>query len=145
MQPVRMSMPRICHNPASETDVLMHLLYNGGSTPLLRALIAESARNIAEDFPTDGVKEALQAIAPAPDASLACLRARFFLLLNQDHRMRARLCQERVAGHLSPVCEHKACSLYDQLHDTVIPQWIKDERISLLDFAENLKDAYLVA
>jgi len=59
--------------------------------------------------------------------------------------MRTRLCQERVAGHLAAVCPHKACSLYDQLNDAVIPQWIKDERVTLLDLVENLKDAYLVA
>jgi hypothetical protein len=138
-------MPRICQPQGSDTDVLMHLLYNGGAVPLLRALISESMQNIAEDFPTEGVREALRQLSPPPDASLACLRARFFLLLNQDHRMRTRLCQERVAGHLAPVCAHKACNLYDQLSDTVVTQWIKDERITLLDFIDRLKDAYLVA
>ena len=138
-------MPRICQPQSPESDILMHLLYNGGSVPLLRALISESSRNISEDFPTEGVRSALKELSPPPDASISCLRARFFLLLNQDHRMRSRLCQERVAGHVSPVCAHKACSLYDQLNETVVPQWIKDERISLLDFVEQLKDAYLVA
>ena len=145
MQPVRTSMPRICQPQTTELDVLMHLIYNGSSAPLLRALISESTRNISEDFPTEGVRAALRDFAPPPEASLACLRARFFLLLNQDHRMRSRLCQERVAGHLAPVCPHKACSLYDQLHVSVVPQWIKDERVSVLDFTEQLKDAYLVA
>jgi hypothetical protein len=123
----------------------MHLLYNGGAVPLLRALISESSRNISETFPTEGVMNALKDIQPGPDASLSCLRARFFLLLNQDHLMRARLCQERVAGHVAPVCPHKACGLYDQLNETVVPLWIKDERIGLHDFVERLKDAYLVA
>ena len=51
-----------------------------------------------------------------------------------------------VEGHTgSRHCPHKACSLYDQLNETVVPQWIKDERISLLDFIDQLKDAYLVA
>jgi len=69
-------MPRICPSQASETDVLMHLLYNGGSVPLLRALISESMRNIEEDFPTDGVRQALRDISPRPDASWpACARA----------------------------------------------------------------------
>ena len=138
-------MPRICQPQSSENDIVMHLLFNGGSIALLRALISESVRNISETFPTEGVRSALRDISPGPDASLACLRARFFLLLNMDHLMRSRLCQERVAGHLAPVCPHKACNLYDQLHETVVPLWIKDERIELQDFVERLKDAYLVA
>ncbi len=123
----------------------MHIIYCGGAEPLLRALISESLRNIAEDFPTPGVRAALAALAPTAETPMAALRVLFFLLLNQDHRMRVRLCHGRVAPHLDPVCAYKACSLYEQLRDSVVPAWIKNENITLLDLAENLKDAYLVA
>ena len=123
----------------------MHLIYSGGADPLLRTLIAESMQNIAEDFPTAGVSSALALLAPAADTPLAGLRVRFFLLLNQDQRMRSRLCHGRVAVYLNPVCAYKACNLYEQLRETVVPAWIKNENVTLLDLAESLKDAYLVA
>jgi hypothetical protein len=141
-----MSMPRICQTPPGQyQDILMHLIYSGGADPLLRTLIADSMRNIAEDFPTPGVGTALALLAPSADTPLAGLRVRFFLLLNQDQRMRSRLCHGVVAVYLSPVCPYKACNLYEQLRDTVVPMWIKNETVSVLDLSDRLKDAYLVA
>ena len=139
-------MPRICQTPPGQyQDILMHIIYSGGAEPLLRSLIAESLRNIADDFPTPGVRAALATLAPTADTPLAALRVRFFLLLNQDHRMRVRLCHGKISPHLPPVCAYKACILYEQLKESVVPAWIKNETITLLDLAENLKDAYLVA
>ena len=141
-----MSMPRICQTPPGQyQDILMHIIYSGGAEPLLRSLIAESTRNISEDFPTSGVRAALASLAPAADTPLAGLRVRFFLLLNQDFRMRVRLCHGKVAVYLKPVCAYKACRLYEQLRESVVPAWIKNETITLLDLDENLKDIYLVA
>ena len=139
-------MPRICQTPPGQyQDILMHIVYSGGAEPLLRSLIAESIRNIGEDFPTPGVRAALASLAPAADTPLDGLRVRFFLLLNQDYRMRVRLCHGKVAVYLKPVCAHKACSMYELLRETVVPAWIKNETITLQDLDENLKDAYLVA
>jgi hypothetical protein len=141
-----MSMPRICQTPPGQyQDILMHIIYSGGAEPLLRFLIAESLKNIAEDFPTPGVRAALASLAPAVDTPLAGLRARFFLLLNQDQRMRVRLCHGKISAHLAPVCAYKACCLYAQLSESVVPAWIKNETITLLDLVDHLKDAYLVA
>ena len=123
----------------------MHLIYSGGAEPLLRSLIAESVRNIADDFPTPGVRAALTSLAPTGETPLADLRVRFFLLLNQDHRMRVRLCHGKVAPYLNSVCAYKACNLYEQLRESVVPAWIKNETVTLLDLAENFKDSYLVA
>lgn len=123
----------------------MHVIYSGGAEPLLRSLIAESMRNIADDFPTAGVRAALASLAPTAETPIAALRVLFFLLLNQDHRMRSRLCYGKIAPYLNPVCAYKACNLYEQIRETVVPAWIKNETVTLLDLAENLKDAYLVA
>lgn len=141
-------MPSTCHAQIAQVasqDCLMHLLYCGSSEPLLRALIAESMRNIAASYPTDGVRRALVQLVPGAGASLASLRALFFLLLNQDCRMRARVCEDRLAGYLPALCPYKACRFFDQLREGVVPGWIKDERVSLLELVERLKDAYLVS
>lgn len=139
-------MPRICQTPPGQyQDILMHIIYSGGAEPLLRSLIADSMCNIADNFPTPGVRAALASLAPTAETPIAVLRVLFFLLLNQDYRMRTRLCQGKIAPYLNPVCAYKACNLYEQLRESVVPAWIKNETVTVLDLAENLKDAYLVA
>lgn len=139
-------MPRICQTPPGQyQDVLMHIIYSGSAEPLLRSLICDSLRNLAVDWPTPGVHAALTALAPTHDTPLAVLRVTFFLLLNQDQRMRARLCHGEIVPYVKPMCAYKACSLYTQLRETVIPSWIKNEEVTVLDLSERLKDAYLVA
>ncbi len=124
----------------------MYIMFNAGSVQLLTALINESVKNIAEEFPTEGVRSALSSlVSPSRHTSLACLRVRFFLLLHQDARMRRRLCENKIAWYIPTLCPYKACNLYDQLRTTLIPNWIKDETVSLLAFEETLRDAYLVA
>ena len=121
-------------------------MFNAGSAPLITALINESMKNISEEFPTDGVKSALISLIPPPSSiSLASLRVRFFLLLNQDSRMRRRLCVSKIAWYIPTLCPFKACNLFDQLRTTLIPNWIKDETVDLLAFEEKLRDEYLVA
>jgi hypothetical protein len=144
-----MSMPRICQqdqNGRTSQDILMYVMFNAGSAPLITALINESMKNISEEFPTDGVKSALISLIPPPsNTSLASLRVRFFLLLNQDSRMRRRLCESKIAWYIPTLCPFKACNLFDQLRTTLIPNWIKDETVDLLAFEEKLRDEYLVA
>lgn len=124
----------------------MYVMFNAGSAPLITALINESMKNISEEFPTDGVKSALISLIPPPSSiSLASLRVRFFLLLNQDSRMRRRLCESKIAWYIPTLCPFKACNLFDQLRITLIPNWIKDETVDLLAFEEKLRDEYLVA
>ena len=91
------------------------------------------------------MRDALGLYVLPKQASLALLRAVFFVLLNQDSRMRVALCGKRFLPSLSALCPHKACRLYDQLKDTVVVEWVKNESIDLLQFEESLKEAYLVS
>ena len=142
-----MSIPITCQDTGRQCqDILMHLLYSGGSEPLLRCLIAQSIRNITEEYgQSKGVRDALGLYILPKQASLALLRAVFFVLLNQDGSMRAALCAKRFLPSLPVVCPHKACRLYDQLKDTVVVEWVKNESIDLLQLEESLKEAYLVS
>lgn len=129
-------------------DILMHLLYSGGSEQLLRSLIAQSVRNITAEYGANnnnGVKAALAHYVPPQQSSLASLRAMFFVLLDQDSTMRTELCSKRFLPSLPVVCPFKACSFFEQLHESVVVQWVKNESIDLLQFEDSLKEAYLVA
>jgi len=141
-----MSIPVTCQEAGRQCqDILMHLLYSGGSEVLLRSLIAQSMRNIAEEYGgCRGVLDALGLYRVPAQASLAFLRVVFFVLLNQDSKMRAALCEKRFLPNLPVLCPHKACRLYDQLH-AVMVEWVKNETVDLLQLEDNLKEAYLVS
>jgi hypothetical protein len=141
-----MSIPITCQDAGTQCqDTLMHVLYSGGAEGLIRSLIAQSLRNIAEDYQAyPGVLAPLRLFQPPPVASLAFLRVVFLILLNQDSRMRATLCDTRFLPSLPPMCPHKACRLYDQLRLELVA-WIKNESVDLLQLEESLKEAYLVS
>ena len=147
-----MSTPIICQTQDTHTrqcqDILMHILYSGNSDVLLRSLIMQSINNIAAEHPSsEGVRQALIPFIPTQERpmSSAMLRSVFFILLNQDSAMRDSLCNKRIISYLPELCPHKACRLYDNLKDSVIMEWIKNEGVHLLEFVDNLKEAYLVS
>jgi hypothetical protein len=138
--------PRPCQDIMQCQDILMHLLYSGGSEQLLRSLITQSVRNITEEYgAAKGVRDTLAHYIPPKQSSLAFLRAMFFVLLDQDSTMRSDLCSKRLLSSLPVVCPHKTCRFFDLLHDSVVVEWVKNESIDLLQFEESLKEAYLVA
>ena len=148
LHPIRMSMPMICQETHTRQcqDIVMHLLYSGNCETLLRSLILQSVNNIASDHPASkGVRQALRPFIPTNGTPTATLRAVFFILLNQDSRMREALCAKRILPYLPELCPHKACRLYDSLNEVVIVEWIKNENVHILELVENLKEVYLVS
>jgi hypothetical protein len=150
LQPIRMSIPSICQEAHTRQcqDVLMHILYSGNSEGLLKSLIVESINNIVAEHPaSDGVRQALVPFIPTSERPMppALLRAVFFILLNQDSKMRDSLCTKRTLPYLPTLCPHKACRFYDSLKDSVVTEWVRNESIHLLDFVESLKETYLVS
>ena len=126
----------------------MHLLYSGNSEGLLKSLIVESINNIVAEHPaSDGVRRALAPFVPREDRPMppAMLRAVFFILLNQDSRMRDCLCTTRIQPYLQPLCPYKACRFYDCLKDSLVSTWVRNESIHLLEFVETIKETYLVS
>ena len=145
-------MPKICtvvlHGYRHQCqDILMHLLYNGGSERLLCDLIVESMNNIASASHKDPrIIECLRPFLPDPSATpLVTLRASFILLLNMDERMRSRLCKERVAPYVPSLCPHKACVFYTLLKNQVVLDWMKNESVDVLAFVEKVKETYLLS
>lgn len=138
-------MPRICKEPHVQgQDILMHALFSGAAEPLLRDLIARSIRHLGDDFPTQGVRSALMRFVPPKEASLALLRAVFFVLLNQDSRMRSALCSGRLSPLLPELCPYKACRLYDALQEE-LKDWIRNETSGLVQLVDTLKETYLLS
>jgi hypothetical protein len=133
-----------CHQtPFQRRDVLFYVLF-GANTDYLRRLIEESVVNIAREYPSDGVADALQLMRPAPTDSLHALQIKFFLLLNEDEAMRRSLSNVKQ-GHalVSSLCGFKAERFYDELCERLVPAWIQDARVSHESFVDSLRAAYL--
>ena len=127
-------------------DPIMFLLYSGHCTGLLCILIEECKQNIANLYSSDGVKSVLDYFVVQPDnISFSMLRAIFFLLLSKDAIMRKKLCETRINWFLPILCPYKACRFYQEMDTVVINKWIKDERVTIVDLDESIRDAYLVA
>jgi hypothetical protein len=127
-------------------DPLMFLLYSGHASNLLSALIAESKRNIASEFATCGVRNALEYFAVSSGGTaISMLRVIFFLLLSKDAIMRKKLCEVQITWFLPTLCPFKACCFYESLEGSVIPKWVRNETVGILEFEETLRDLYLNA
>lgn len=134
-------------------DVLFHVLYVANREYISR-LIEESVINIAREYAGcadgsgSGVTEALQLMRPSARDSQHALQIKFFLLLNEDETMRRNLSNVKLKGEGSlrsvcSLCPYKAERFYDSLCEQLIPQWIKDCRVTDEVFLESLRAAYL--
>ena len=136
-------MPITCGPGVSfqRRDVLFHVLF-GANTDYIRRLIEESVLNLAREYPSESVADALQLMRPAERDGLHHLQIRFFLLLNEDEVMRRRLAC--VKSHvIAGVCPYKAERFYDALCNELVPSWIRDCRVSHAEFVDQLRAAYL--
>ena len=109
---------------------------------MISRLIEESVLNIASEYNGTGVKEGLQLMRPQPGDSLYKLQIKFFVLLNEDERMRLHLSNVKSPVMIS-LCPYKAERFYDSLCDELIPTWIKNETISCDTFVDTIRQTYL--
>ena len=122
----------------------MYVLYHGDRVFIAR-LIERCVENISQRQQSPAVTEQLEELAPAEDEPMASLRLRFFILLNVDESMRTELVQGDFGLFLPPMREAKACRFYDELADRLLPNWMKDESVTVQDIMESITDAYLVS
>ena len=136
-----MSIPITCF--PGRQDILFHVLY-GANEANLRSLIEQTAIDIAREYPTHGVRDALQRMRPADGDCPNKLRARFFMLLAESETMRRRL-SAPVAGQCmpGPVCEDRARLFYDELCDQLLPAFVQNQTVRLDEFVDGLREAYL--
>ena len=137
-----MSQPITCTLPIRQ-DTLFYALY-GGNEEFLRQIVEDSVINISREYPSDGVRDALHEMRPDPSDSVNKLRAKLFMLLNEDEVMRKKIGEPQKRGCLiQPLCFRKARGFYTELYDQVMPWFIQDETITLEALVDRLRDAYL--
>jgi hypothetical protein len=137
-----MSIPITCF-PSTRQDILFHVLY-GGNAASMRSLIEQAAIDIAREYPTDGVRDALQRMRPREDDSVNKLRARFFMLLAESDAMRRRLSAPMPGACMPcPVGEDRARLFYDELCDELLPAFVQNQTVRLDEFVDGLREAYL--
>ena len=142
MQAGSTSIPMTCPLLQNQT-VLFHVLY-GGNAEFVTGLVRESLGNVRREYPHEGVLEALRGLEPDEGDSLNRLRVKFFVLLDLDEQMRRHLCN--VDARQSCMCSlplAKAERFYAELHDVLLPAWVKNEEVDLSAFVDMLQEAYL--
>lgn len=139
LQAERMSIPMTC--PLKRQDIIFYTLYSGNEQ-YLKDLIEESVINIAREYPTEGVRDALQMLRPTEIDSLHKLRMKFFILLNEDEAMRHKLSMVK-SSTIAPLCEHKARRFYDELSDKILANWVRNGNMDLEGVVDIVRDSYL--
>lgn len=137
-----MSIPCTCPH----ADWLMYILYACDSE-FMSQVISTAIAGIDEEHGNPGVTDALRLYRPSPEDCLHTLRIKLLVLLDQDEGTRRRLCEfvSPVVRNYAPVAPEKADRFYADLHDRLIPDWIKDETVTAVEFVERARMAYLIS
>ncbi len=148
LQDAKMSMPMTCLMNKKQ-DTLFHALYCS-DIQYLRQLIEQSVIQLSREYPSQGVLDALHQIRPQEDDTLDMLRAKFFILLNEDEAMRKFVAnpsgdtkKNQDTGFITPLCPNKAIFFYDELANQVLPAWAQDQTIPLYVFIDMIREVYL--
>ena len=137
-----MSIPCTCPH----RDWLMYILYCCDSE-FMSQVIHTAAVNIQSEHDTPGVAEAIQPFLPSPDDCLHNLRIKLLILVDQDESTRRRLCEfsSPTVRNYTAVAPEKADRFYADLHDTLIPDWVKDETVTPGEFVDRARMSYLIS
>jgi hypothetical protein len=124
----------------------MYILYSCDSD-FMSQVISTAAAGIQAEHDTPGVAQAVQPFFAAPDDCLHSLRIKLLVLLDQDEGTRRRLCEytSPAVRNYSPVPAEKANRFYVDLHERLIPDWIKDETVTAGEFVDRVRMAYLIS
>lgn len=110
----------------------------------IKRLIEESVIYISREYPNKAVHEALVSLRPSETDSLNKLRAKFFILLNQDMHMHKRLVEPtEKSSVLCPVDRFKANVFFEDLNMHLIPAYAQDHKITLEQFIDSIRESYL--
>jgi hypothetical protein len=110
-------------------------------------IIRSAAAGIEAEHGTPGVSEALKHFLPSHDDCLHSLRVKLLVLLDQDEGTRRRLCNytSKAVQRYTKVCPEKASRFYVDLHEQLLPDWIKNETVTSGEFVDRVRMAYLIS
>jgi hypothetical protein len=118
----------------TKRDMVFSVLFVGDEG-LIRHLVADSARRLGASDWAAGIKE----------ASLIRLRVLFFLLVDRDIALKAKIVDGWPDLCVLAMDPSKAVSFFQSLRVEVIDPWMVDERKCEDDFVSHVVDLYLVS
>jgi hypothetical protein len=134
-------MPLLCVRPAclstmasTKRDMVFSVLFVGDERLILH-LVMDSARRLGANDWAEGIKE----------ASLVRLRVMFFLLVDRDMALKAKIVDGWSDLCVAAMDASKAASFFRSLRAEVIDPWLVDERKCEDDFVSHVIDLYLVS
>jgi len=105
-----------------------------GDERLIRHFVLDSARRLGASWET-GIME----------ASLVRLRVMFFLLMDRDAALKAKIVEGWSDLCVAGMDSTKAASFFQALRPEVIDPWLVDERKCEDEFVSRVIDLYLVS
>lgn len=111
-------------------------------------MIRQCMRNIVQYYEQDKeMKEIIAGFEPRPTDSLLSLRAKLLILLNEDEITRVELVNKTsdLKGYFGPIPLAKANRFYVALHEHLIAKWVSDECVTLDEFIDDVRMAYLIS
>lgn len=128
-------------------DWMFYVLYHHDSA-FLQQIIAFATKNLCETFNiVPDCSSVLEWFSSTQSDSIHTLRAKLLLLLDRDEKTRKEFTvfRSNTCRLRPPLPLAKADRFYAELHDRVIPQWVCNENISLNEFVDNARMAYLIS
>jgi hypothetical protein len=116
----------------------------GANTELIYSLINYFKNNIISKHGSD-MKETLDQITEMSKKGLDYARAAMLLLLNVDTIGKKWLCVGCPELRISPLCKNKAPHIFKALAMDVVPNWQRNEALSVQQLVNHARSAYLVA
>jgi hypothetical protein len=139
------SRPIICTSntkPGSQ-DTLLLVLY-GANTDLIHSLINFFKDNLISKHGSN-LKETLDTITQFAKTGLDYARAAMLILLNVDTSGKRWMCIGSPELNIAPLCKNKAPVFFKALAMDVVPQWQRNEQLSVQQLVNQARSAYLVA
>lgn len=126
---------------------MFYVLYHDDHA-FLRQVISSAVKNLSEILNIiPELSSVLEWFANTNMDSVHALRAKLLILLDRDEAIRKEFtvfrsdsCRLRL-----PLPVAKADRFYAELHERVIPEWISNETVSLNEFIDNARMAYLIS
>lgn len=127
-------------------DILWHVLYDS-DIELIRD-ITLPATILAEETNSSGTSEIINYVKLCKNMNV--MRTMFFIILNIDETLRADVCSPTfcrsvwtVHGRPTPLCPYKASRFFQDLEETCIHAWMRNERCTTTNMIENLRLLYM--
>ena len=128
-------------------DVVWHVLYDD-DIELIRDITMPSALRIENE--SSGTSEIISYVELCKN--LSAMQTLFFVALNADERLREDVCSSDFCatvwtshGKPLPVCSYKATRLFQDMEESCIHPWMRNEQCTAAEMVDSIRMLYTIS